>query len=377
VVTGSGTDGSARLDGFTITGGNANGSLPDNAGGGMFNDTGSPSLDLCTFSGNAADYGGGMYNDASSPLVSFCAFIGNAAGHGGGIYNVWDSDLVVVASRFSGNTAGSWGGGMHSYSSSPTVTGCVFDGNTAQYGGGIEDRDGSVTSLTNCTFGGNSATFGGGGMRIWATTTTAANCIFWGNTALTGPQLAVEEGSTLTIGYSVAEGGEPAVYVDASTVNWDGSNLTDDPQFADADLRLSAGSPCIDAGDNTAVPADAADLDDDGNTAERTPLDVGHHARFFDDLATIDGGVGTPPIVDMGAYEYYLTIASDFDDDGDVDGEDVEMFVQCAGGHSVPLAPECSHVDIDGDGDGDQSDYGILQRCMSGDGNPIDPTCLE
>lgn len=35
VVTGSGTDGTAVLDGFTITGGNANGSLENMEGGGM------------------------------------------------------------------------------------------------------------------------------------------------------------------------------------------------------------------------------------------------------------------------------------------------------------------------------------------------------
>ena len=37
VVTGSVTDNTALLDGFTVTGGNANGSNPDDQGGGMYN----------------------------------------------------------------------------------------------------------------------------------------------------------------------------------------------------------------------------------------------------------------------------------------------------------------------------------------------------
>lgn len=41
VTTGSGTDETAVLDGFTITAGTANGSYPDGSGGGIYNDSGS------------------------------------------------------------------------------------------------------------------------------------------------------------------------------------------------------------------------------------------------------------------------------------------------------------------------------------------------
>ena len=57
------------------------------------------------------------------------------------------------------------------------------------------------------------------------------------------------------------------------------------------DFHLSPGSPCIDAGDNTAVP-DGLTTDFDGNP------------RFVDDPDTDDTGYGDPPIVDMGAFEF-------------------------------------------------------------------------
>ena len=68
VVTSSGTDTTAILDGFTISGGNADGSYPHNAGGGMRNDDGSPMLRNVTFRDNsAAMYGGGMLNASKQP----------------------------------------------------------------------------------------------------------------------------------------------------------------------------------------------------------------------------------------------------------------------------------------------------------------------
>src|SRR5688500_6144036 len=56
VVTGSGTTTTARLDGMTISGGNANGSAPHNDGGGVYNANSSPTLTNVTIAGNAADY---------------------------------------------------------------------------------------------------------------------------------------------------------------------------------------------------------------------------------------------------------------------------------------------------------------------------------
>jgi hypothetical protein len=57
------------------------------------------------------------------------------------------------------------------------------------------------------------------------------------------------------------------------------------------------------------VPPDTADLDNDGDTAERTPLDLDHGQRFLNDPCTVDTGVPDPPaypnVVDMGAYEYH------------------------------------------------------------------------
>ena len=70
---------------------------------------------------------------------------------------------------------------------------------------------------------------------------------------------------------------------------------------------LSPNSPCLDAGDDTQVPPDLADLDGDGDTSERMPLDIVGSARFVDNAAAANKGVPDPPtypaIVDMGAYE--------------------------------------------------------------------------
>jgi hypothetical protein len=88
--------------------------------------------------------------------------------------------------------------------------------------------------------------------------------------------------------------------------------------FADpdnGDFRLSAGSPCIDAGDNTAVPGDIA-------------TDLAGNPRFVDDPDTVDTGDGDPPIVDMGAYEFQgLPCPWDLDGDSNVFVTDLLMLL--------------------------------------------------
>jgi len=80
VVTGSGTDETAVLDGFTITGGNAD-LYTNRNGGGLLNEYGSPQIINCTFSDNSAQYyGGGIYNYYSKSTLANCTFTRNSSG---------------------------------------------------------------------------------------------------------------------------------------------------------------------------------------------------------------------------------------------------------------------------------------------------------
>ena len=225
VVTGDGTDPSAVLDGFTVTGGNADGpNHQDNPdlfhlarGGGIWNATGSPTVRNCrieynavlmrgggmynltgtnpvvigcTFRGNVVTsgegHGGGLRNFESNATVTDCVFVGNSSGTGGGMDNTLGT-AVVIGCTFLGNSAVLNGGGMANRdTSSLTVTSCMFSGNTASHGGGMANRDTSSLTVTSCTFSGNTAVNFGGGMFNIASNCTVTNCTFSGNTAAYG-----------------------------------------------------------------------------------------------------------------------------------------------------------------------------------------------
>src|SRR3990172_3027565 len=194
VVIGSGTDETGVLvDGFTVTGGNANGAYPHNRGGGMYNIDSSPTVFNCTFTRNSArEYGGGMYS-------------------------YWDSGLTLTKCTFSGNSAKSKDG---------------WEG----YGGGM-DNFMSDTALTNCTFSGNSAEYGGGMYCYVESDLRVTNCILWGNTAAQGNHIYLSDPhymSTASISYSDIKGGIAEVFVGAGyTLNWAEGNIDADPCFAD------------------------------------------------------------------------------------------------------------------------------------------------
>lgn len=166
---------------------------------------------------------------------------------------------------------------------------------------------GGLPELTNCTFSGNRA--GGGGSGIFAMIPKITNCIFWDNADNFGTNSEFSQigSDSPTINYSCVQGW---------TGTWGGTgNIGDDPNFTDPngpdgvpgtlddDLAL-AGTACIDAGDNDAVPSDEFDLDDDANTVESVPFDLAGSLRFMDANDVNDTGNGDPPVVDMGAYEY-------------------------------------------------------------------------
>lgn len=222
VVTGSGTDETARLDGFVITGGKADGSAPEqDLGAGMFTKNGRPTLAHCTFSGNSAHEGAGMYNWYSDPTLTDCTFSGNFADwYGGGMYNHRYSGPSLTDCIFSDNTSGYYGAGMYNASNSdPRLTRCTFEGNIAGYGSGMYNGDASRPTLIQCDFSGNSAGHNGGGMYNGGDSAPVlTQCSFSGNSALYdgGGMYNDSSGPTLT---NCTFNGNSAVYLGGGMIN--------------------------------------------------------------------------------------------------------------------------------------------------------------
>jgi hypothetical protein len=143
----------------------------------------------------------------------------------------------------------------------------------------------------------------------------------------------------LTLGNSIVWGGaqnsivagsgsfEPSVSSSNIDGGWPGTgNIDADPLFVQpgtADLRLSYGSPCVNAGDNAALPPDALDLDGDGNTSEPMPIDLAGGPRVVDS------------VVDMGAYEGQFAPGAPASSENDLDEGEFAALVPEGG----PLNP--------------------------------------
>ncbi|MFH1719365.1 MAG: GLUG motif-containing protein, partial [Planctomycetota bacterium] len=266
VVTGSETDETAVLDGFTITAGNANGPLLGE----------SPNFDSRLW------YGAGMYNVSGSPSLTNCIFKGNSANaRGGGMYN-YNSSPILTNCTFSDNTASDFAGGMYissyDYVSSPKLSNCTFVGNSADYGNALacdsyDEEHPSSLELSNS--------------------------ILWDN----GNEIWNGDNSEIVVAYSDVQGGWPGE-----------GNIDADPLFADTDngdyhLKSQAGrwdpvsedwviddvtSPCIDAGDpGSPVGAEPfpngliIDMGAYGGTVEASKSPSGLHSKY-------GGGTGEP-----------------------------------------------------------------------------------
>ncbi|HRD83185.1 MAG TPA: proprotein convertase P-domain-containing protein, partial [Saprospiraceae bacterium] len=185
-----------QLDGFTVSGGNANepGTVSVESktierynGGGMYAASSPLTIANCIFDNNSSTvYAGGTYFFSSNVSLSNCTFSNNSASYGGGAA-VGFGLPTFTNCTFSMNNATNNGGGMHVISSSPSTSpilvNCAFVNNSAYEGGGYHTIS-SGTSLTNCTFTGNTATGGGGGMHNYgASLPVLDNCVFSGNSA--------------------------------------------------------------------------------------------------------------------------------------------------------------------------------------------------
>ncbi|HEV8609870.1 MAG TPA: right-handed parallel beta-helix repeat-containing protein [Thermoanaerobaculia bacterium] len=257
------------LDGFTLTAGRADGG------------------------GDPTDRGGAVYINQGSPVFNQCNFFNNYAGNRGAGVRVAAGSPSFTNSTFKGNVAESAGAGLSAASvGSLQVRSCVFRDNIVNIGGAaaaIEATD-NVT-VTNSVIAQNHPN----GASFLGPNNTFINCTvdynsFYGVIFYSNGNVIVN-----SIIWTVFLGASAGVSVTYSSVpgGFAGTGNNDTyPTYADApaDFRLASGSTGIDAGNNAAVPG--------GVTTDLAGL-----PRFFDDPGAANVGAGTPPLVDMGAYE--------------------------------------------------------------------------
>lgn len=304
------------------------GSFVNGYGGAVYNYDSHLVVTGSTFQGNGGCFvGGALCNDSSSEAdIVDCNFIANLArDRGGAVYNFRGSVLTLTRCLFLRNMASGEGAAVQSTEAAATVAQCRFHGNSALVGGAISTTDSEATIL-NSLFTGNIAWDLGGALAINSSEAEVVQCTFTGNTAPEGAAIGLDSSnppdsqSSFGLYNSILwDGGSEiasrdgtvgaVVYNDifdelgAWTFFPTNHNQSVDPRFVDAsgpdgligteddNVRLAVGSPCIDAGSNARVPAG-------------TLVDLDGKSRFADDPATADTGLGEPPIVDLGAYEF-------------------------------------------------------------------------
>jgi predicted outer membrane repeat protein len=188
IVTGTGTNLSAILDGFTVAYGNANGAWPYISGAGLYNSSGSPTIRACRFLNNTANNGAAVVNNGSSPQFVDCEFSGNSAVSAGAINNVLGSSPSFLSCKFSQNVSMNAGGAVSNDTNcNPTFVDCSFESNTATLrGGAVYNINTSTPSFTDCSFSGNSVTSSSGfagAIYNSHTVSTLLRCTFAANTS--------------------------------------------------------------------------------------------------------------------------------------------------------------------------------------------------
>ncbi len=273
------------IDGFSITGANANGS-----GSFIVNDNYIQKF-----------YGGGISTRAGTNTLSNNTLYNNSASReGGGIYTR-DGTNTLNNNTLYNNTAGEGGGGIcTSYSTNTLSNNTLYNNTAGYYGGGIYTESGTNTLSNNTLYNNTANQYYGGGIITFNGTNMLSNNIFWANKK--GSSATVESADYYAAGtngntfknnllqlaasnYPVSATGNYAIGAGAT-----GNIFAQDPKFFDAanpagadgkhrtsddGLALDGCSPAINAGTNTGTPA----LDILGNGIYNTTKDMGAYER--------------------------------------------------------------------------------------------------
>lgn len=315
VVFSTGSTRAALLEGFTITGGSNPGNTAAAVGGGIRVVGASPTIRGCVVRNNSAGaYGGGIgvsdypANVAASPLIEGCTVEDNAANgaafaSGGGIACGGFGTAAptsaaeirnCVIRRNSANTRG--GGVILLYNAQCTIDGNqIYDNRTAGVSGALDGGAGiffslnAVCTITNNRIWRNVSASNGGGVKFFNVTgarvvnntivdnvgggvagyaNTGAfglnvvcdfvNCIIWNNGASEFAFSGTDRNATppsANVSFCDVTGGYPGT-----------GNINANPGLllvGSGNHRLSAGSPCREAGDSTAANLPTTDFEGD------------------------------------------------------------------------------------------------------------------
>ncbi len=278
VVISAGAVGTAELNGFTITNGNANGN-----GYIMVNTK-------VIFRSS----GGGIYNHESSPVLTHVIISANTTTTGGGGISNNASYPVLTNVSINGNTATNAGGGIYNYESSPFLTNVTISANTANFGGGISNSDPNSKPQIR-------------------------NSIIYGNNT------GIEGAGTPVISYSLVQG-----LSSTTNGNIDGST---NPEFVDAangDYSLKNTSPLINKGSDTYFDA--------GQTPNLSAIttDIAGNTRIqkgYIDLGAYESPYNTPLAPNANGIIYVTTsgAGNKSGDSWDNATDDLQMAINATG----------------------------------------------
>lgn len=329
----------ARVDGFTIRDGIANGSVfNDRAGGGIhvnaettagttiarciitnnYGESGgggvfirsNNTLYACVIKDNHCDArGGGVYfshfnlSTNTEPLASHCLFYRNTCSdEGGGAH--FRAGGQVHNSRFIGNSAVR--GGAAFFFNEGNVTNSVASNNRAIITGGAFHMTGGTVINTTIVRNQSGTNNGGGVYRTG--TGLVQNSVIWGNNnqfRYAGTGIAIEH-SAIQQGFSISAAGQGPGLLTISNQNSGtdttflypnfvnpsavfGDNPSNPALLLTADWNITCESALIDGGDSALLPASFT-------------TDILGHSRFIDGNGD---GFSSP---DFGAFEYKPTL---------------------------------------------------------------------